>query len=116
MAVAALFWRPVRYETSRFKHAPGQVRYTPNCCDVSLRRSEPPLCLLCLRHSERTLEIQFRFRGISLRRLKCDFTGDPINLGFVPSFIGCFDSSHCFANAAPGVIEFSEVRIGQSQI
>ena len=57
-----------------------------------------------------------RFRRVTLRRLQHDFASDAIDLGFTPRFFRCFDCGHRLADAAPGVIEISEVRMGSSQI
>ena len=82
---------------------------------IAARSSHDFACCLT-RNCERALEIRFCFGRIGLGRLQRDFSGNPIDLGFVPFFLGCFRRRHCFANTAPGIIEFSEVRIGQSQI
>ena len=75
----------------------------------------PGLCLLRARDGERALKIRFRFRRVRLWRFKRDFAGYALDFGLKPPFLGCFRRRHRFAEAAPGVIEFSEVRIGQSQ-
>ena len=48
--------------------------------------------------------------------LQRDFAGYAIDLRLAPSFLGCFDRRHRFANAAPSVIELAEFRIGSRQI
>ena len=40
--------------------------------------------------------------------LQRDFASDAIDLGLAPSFLGCFDRVHRFADAAPSVIELAE--------
>ena len=79
-------------------------------------RSSQDFACCCTRNRERTLEIRFRFRCIRLWRLERDFAGDAIDLGLAPRFFGRFDRRHCFANAAPGVIELAEFRMGPRQI
>ena len=79
-------------------------------------RSSQDFACCCTRDRERALEIRFRFRRIRLRRLKRDFAGDAMNLGFAPPFLGCFHRRHRFADAAPSVIELAEFRIGLGQI
>jgi hypothetical protein len=66
----------------------------------------PGLCLLLARNRERTLEIRFRFRR--LRRLERHFTSNAIDLSLEPLFLGCSYDRHRFADAPPGVIEFTE--------
>ena len=79
-------------------------------------RSSQDFGLLLARDRERALEIRFRFRRIRLGRLQRDFAGNAIDLGLAPSFLGCFDRRHRFANAAPSVIELAEFRMGSRQI
>jgi hypothetical protein len=74
----------------------------------------PGLCLLLARNRERTIEICLRFRHIVLRRLERDFACNATNLGLEPSFFGCFDCTHGFANAAASVIKSVKHRIGNA--
>ena len=54
-------------------------------------RSSQDFACCCTRNRERALEIGFRFRRVRLRRLECNFTGDSMDLGFAPPFLGCFN-------------------------
>jgi hypothetical protein len=76
----------------------------------------PRLGSLLAGDREGALEIRFGFRHIRLRRQQRDFSRYSIDLGFVPSFLGCLDGRHRFANAPPGAVEMTDVRIGPRQI
>ena len=57
-------------------------------------------------------EIRFRFCRVSLRRRKRNFSGDAVDLGFKPPFVGGFDHRYRFADTMPGAIEIADARVG----
>jgi hypothetical protein len=52
------------------------------------------------------LEARLRLRRIPLRRLQREFSGDAIDLSFVPPFLRCLQRS-ALRQAAPSVIELT---------
>jgi hypothetical protein len=66
--------------------------------------------------ASRTLEIRLRFGHIRGWRLERDLTGNAINLGLAPPFLGCFHHRHRIANRLPGIIKLTEFRISSRQI
>ena len=68
------------------------------------------------RDRKRTLEIGFCFCHIWLRRQKCDFSGNAIDLGLAPFLLGSFHRGHRFADAAPGIIRLTDLRVGSREI
>jgi hypothetical protein len=69
----------------------------------------PRLCLLCASDLKRMFEIDLSLRRVRLARHQRDFPGNATNLSLKPTFLCCFDRCHCFANAAPGIIELAEL-------
>src|SRR5262245_16322370 len=81
------------------------------CCCAQL----PGFCLLLPRYGESALEMRFRSCCTRFARQQRDFSGSSVDLGFVPSFLGCLRHRHRFTTAAPSVIELVELCIGLRQ-
>src|SRR5262245_49243294 len=80
------------------------------------RRAElPRYCILLAGGLERTLETRLRFGRIRHRWQQSDFAGRAIDLGLVPTFLGCFHRGHRIANTGPDIIELTEFRISFRQ-
>src|SRR5262249_53283864 len=84
----------------------------PEPCEAHGGAEFPRLGLLLASDRERTFKVRLRFGSIPLRQLERNFNSDAISLGLKPSFLGCFDLVHRFADAAPSAIELAEFRIG----
>src|ERR1700730_13263786 len=81
------------------------------------RRSQlPGLRLLFARDLKCTLETGLRLCHVRLRQKQCDFSGNAIDLGFVPSLLRRLHCGHCLPNAAPAVLELTDLRTGSCQI
>jgi hypothetical protein len=99
--IASFLRHPLVTPEPRHAHRPAQL---------------PGLCLLLTCHRERTLEIDLRFRRVGFWRHQRDFSGNAMDLGLAPRFLGCVHRRHRFADAAPSVIELTEFRVGPRQI
>jgi hypothetical protein len=70
----------------------------------------------CARDREGALEIRFGSCRVRLGRHQRDLAGGSVDLRFTPVFLCRFDYCHRFSNAAPGIIELVEPRVGDRQI
>jgi len=61
----------------------------PQACLAHRRPQFPGFCVLLARNRERTFEIRFRFRGVRQGRYKRDFSGNAMDFGLAPRFLGC---------------------------
>src|SRR5208282_4454512 len=81
------------------------------------RRTEfPRLRPLLPRDRKRPVEIGFRLCDVGLRRKQGDFSGNAIDLGFVPPLLRGLHRGHRLADATPGEIELTNLRLGSCQI
>src|ERR1700730_15872640 len=77
------------------------------------RRSQlPGLRLLFAGDLKCTLATELRLCHVRLRQKQCDYSGNAIDLVFVPSLPLRLHCGHCFPNAALGVVELTELRPG----
>jgi hypothetical protein len=89
---------------------------TPEPRHAHRRAQFPGFCLLLACNRQRTLKIGCRFHCIRLRRLKRDLSGEAIDFGFEPPFLGCFHRCDRFVNAAPSIIDLSKFCMSERQI
>src|SRR5262249_26121380 len=107
---------PIVYRSKQFARLLCLALRAPEAGDAHCGTEFPRFSLLLTCGSESAFEIFFRFRDIPLGRKQGNFARRAVDLGLPPPFLRCFHRSDRFADAPQSIIEFSEIRMKQSQI